>query len=254
MSEASRLAGSRALVTGSSRNLGAVIAERLAAAGATVAITYRESEPEARSLAERLRRETGRRHPCVQGDLATEDGVRAVVGASLDALGGIEVLVNNAGPWVAAPFTRLAPGDFDAALHANVKAAYLATQLAAPAMRQAGWGRVVNLSAGSRHLRSHSVYGLAKAAVVFLTEELACELGPEITVNAIEPGQISESGAEMDAIEPGFVTRAIAATPAGRLVTRGEVAEAVVALCSPALDMLTGATLPLDGGWRFRRS
>ena len=247
------LAGKHALVTGSSRNLGAVIAEQLALEGATVALTYNESEQAARDLAARLSAATGREHPCLGGDLATVDGVRSVVEGALSALGRIDVLVNNAGPWAGAPFLELSDGDWDAVLHANVKAAYLATQLVAPGMRAAGWGRVVNVSAGSRYLRNHSVYGLAKDAVVFLTEELACELGPEVTVNAVAPGQIIESAPDIEEFDPDFVPRAIAATPAGRLVTRVEVAGLVLALCSPAFAMVTGATIPVDGGWRFYR-
>jgi len=122
-----------------------------------------------------------------------------------------------------------------------------------PAMRAAGWGRIVLLSAGSAALRNHSIYGLAKQAVEFLTEELALELGPEITVNAVAPGQIAESADDIAEFDAGFVERAIAHTPAGRLVTREEVAELVALLCGPAFDMVTGATLPIDGGWRLPR-
>jgi len=247
------LDGKNALVTGSSRNLGAVIAERLAAAGATVALTYNESERTARQLAARLHAETGRGHHCLSGDLATAAGVRSVVEGALAALGTIDVLVNNAGPWAAKSYLELAEEEWDLVLDSNVKAAFLATQLAAPSMREAGWGRVINLSAGSRYLRNHSVYGLAKEAVAFLTEELACELAPEVTVNAVAPGQIAESAPDIEEFDPEFVPRAIAATPAGRLVTRAEVAEVISALCSPPFDMVTGETIALDGGWRFHR-
>jgi NAD(P)-dependent dehydrogenase (short-subunit alcohol dehydrogenase family) len=91
-----------------------------------------------------------------------------------------------------------------------------------------------------------------KQALSFLAEELALELGPEITVNAVAPGQIAESADDIAAYDPSFVERAIAHTPAGRLVTRAEVAELVVALCGPSFDMVTGATLPVDGGWRLQ--
>lgn len=248
------LQGKTALVTGSSRNLGAVIAERLASYGATVAVNYHISEEPARALVARLRAETGREHVALPGDMARPDDVRALVEGALDALGGrVDVLVNNAGPFSMTPFVELEEAEWDRILDANLKAAYLASQLVAPGMRQAGWGRIVNIAAGSIVLRNHSVYGLAKSALVVLTEELACELGPEITVNALAPGQIAESGPDIEEIDPGFVARAIAATPAGRLVTRSEVAELVALLCSPAFDMVTGATIPVDGGWRFYR-
>jgi NAD(P)-dependent dehydrogenase (short-subunit alcohol dehydrogenase family) len=248
------LEGRTALVTGSSRNLGAVIAERLAARGATVAVTYRESEAPARALVESLRASTGREHVAVAGDLAQADGVRALVDAARSGLGGrVDVLVHNAGPFSMAPFTELAEAEWDEVFDVNVKAAYLAAQLVAPAMRQAGWGRIVLLSAGSAYLRNHSIYGLAKRAVGYLAEELALELGPEVTVNALAPGQIAESADDIAEHDPSFVERAIAATPAGRLATRAEVAELAALLCRPAFDMVTGATLPVDGGWRLPR-
>lgn len=142
---------------------------------------------------------------------------------------------------------------WDLVMNANVKATYLASRLVAPGMRAAGWGRIVNLAAGSQHLRNHSVYGLAKNAVSFLTEELAVELGPEITVNAISPGQIEESAADIEEFDPTFVPRTLETTPVGRMVRRGEVADMAVLLCTPAFDTVTGATIPMDGGWRFYR-
>jgi NAD(P)-dependent dehydrogenase (short-subunit alcohol dehydrogenase family) len=244
------LSGRTALVTGSSRNLGAVIAERLAAHGATVAVTYRESERAARELVDRLRKETGREHVAVGGDVADPQPLLA---AAQDALGAIDVLVHNAGPFSMTPFTELDEAEWDAVWDVNVKAAYLAARQVAPAMRAAGWGRIVLLSAGSLYLRNHSVYGLAKQALAFMAEELALELGPEVTVNAVAPGQIAESADDIAEFDPTFVERAIAHTPAGRLVTRAEVAELVAALCSPPFDMVTGATLPVDGGWRLQR-
>jgi NAD(P)-dependent dehydrogenase (short-subunit alcohol dehydrogenase family) len=248
------LEGKTALVTGSSRNLGAVIAERLASYGATVAVNYYTSEATARALAERLGEQTGRKHYVLPGDAAKPAEVRSLVEAAVEQLGGrVDVLVNNAGPFSMTPFVELPETDWDRIWDANVKAAYLASGLVAPGMRAAGWGRIVNIAAGSVYTRNHSIYGLAKNGMVFLTEELACELGPQVTVNAIAPGQIIESAADIEEFDPGFVPRAIEATPAGRLVTRSEVAELVALMCSPAFDMVTGTTIPIDGGWRFYR-
>jgi 3-oxoacyl-[acyl-carrier protein] reductase len=248
------LDGRTALVTGSSRNLGAAIAERLAAAGATVAVHGRTPGGEAEAVVARLRDDTGRDHLAVAGELDGGPAVRELVQDALDGLGGhIDVLVHNAGPFSMTPFGELAEDEWDTIWDVNVKAAYLAAQLAAPAMRERGWGRVVLVSAGSAYLRNHAVYGLAKQALGFLAEELALELGPAITVNAIAPGQIEESAADIAEHDPSFVERATAHTPAGRLVTRAEVAELVALLCGPQFAMVTGATLPVDGGWRFNR-
>jgi NAD(P)-dependent dehydrogenase (short-subunit alcohol dehydrogenase family) len=169
-------------------------------------------------------------------------------------LGGrIDILVNNAGPFNAEPFATLPESEWDRIMNVNLKAAYLAAQGVVPGMREAGWGRIINMSAGSAFIRNHSVYGLAKAGVIMLTEALALELGPEITVNAIAPGQIAESGPDISEIDPTFVDRAIAHSPGGRLVTRAEVANLIAWLCSPAADMITGHTIPIDAGWRFNR-
>jgi 3-oxoacyl-[acyl-carrier protein] reductase len=248
------LEGRTALVTGASRNLGTTIAERLAAAGATVAVHGRRPGGEAETVAARMRRATGRDHLAVAGELDGGPAVRGVVQDALDGLGGrIDVLVHNAGPFSMTPFGELAEDEWDTVCDVNVKAAYLAAQLAAPAMRERAWGRVVLISAGSAYLRNHAVYGLAKQALSFLAEELALELGPAITVNVVAPGQIEESAADIAEHDPNFVERAIAHTPAGRLVTRAEVAELVALLCGPQFAMVTGATLPMDGGWRFNR-
>jgi NAD(P)-dependent dehydrogenase (short-subunit alcohol dehydrogenase family) len=234
-------------------NLGAVTARTLAEHGATVAINYLAHEPEPVVLLESLRAR-GRPAYAIPGDLSVGSQARSVVEQAIDRLGGrIDVLVNNAGPFNADPFVKLAEAEWDRIMNVNLKAAYLAAQVAAPGMKAAGWGRIINMAAGSAFIRNHSVYGLAKGAVILLTEALAFELGPEITVNAVAPGQIAESGPDISAIDPTFIERAIAHSPGGRLVTRQEVANLIVWLCSPAAELITGHTIPIDAGWRFNR-
>lgn len=248
------LEGRRALVTASSRNLGAAIARELAMRGASVCVQYHASEDAANRLVEELRAATGRVHAAVAGDMSLPTSVRAVTAATESLLGGgIDILINNAGPFSMKAYATLPESEWDAIWNTNVKACFLASQSVAEGMRQRGWGRIVNISAGSAYLRNHSIYGLAKNAIIFLTEELALELGPFITVNAVAPGQIEESAADIAEFDSTFVERAIQHTPAGRLVTRKEVAAIVATLCSPGFAMVTGATLPVDGGWRFNR-
>jgi NAD(P)-dependent dehydrogenase (short-subunit alcohol dehydrogenase family) len=248
------LDGRRALVTGSSRNLGAEIARSLASRGATVVVTYHRSRSEAEAVVDDLRRATGLPHRAVRADLSDPDAASAMVEAAQDALGGpVEILVNNHGPFSMTPFHQMPADEFAHVMDGNLTLTLRAVQQVVPGMRSGGWGRIVNLSAGSAYLRNHSVYGLAKSAVVTLTESLALELGPEITVNAVAPGQIIESTADIGDIDPTFVDRAVARTPAGRLVSRHEVAEIVASVCAPPFDLLTGAVLPVDGGWRFNR-
>ena len=128
---------------------------------------------------------------------------------------------------------------------ANLRAPYLLVQKLAPAMERLGWGRIVNLGATSGFVRSHSVYGLAKAALLTLTESLALELAPAITVNAVVPSQIAS--ARTDTM-PVYKGAAIAGTPFGRLVTEEEIARMVALVCSPAFDFVTGRRH--RHGWR----
>lgn len=247
------LEGKAALVTSSSRNLGAATAWALAARGAVLAVNYFESSEAAETLVTDMRREFGGGHVAIQADMRDAAAVRILVEQASEALGNIQVLVNNSGPFSMEPFAEMAESEFRRIWDTNVTAAFVATQAAIPGMRGAGWGRIINISAGSAFLRNHSIYTLAKSAMITFTEELAVELAPEITVNCIAPGQIAESADDIAAFDPTFVERAIEATPAGRLVRRSEVAEITAELCSPTWDLVTGATIPVDGGWRFYR-
>ena len=246
------LEGRAALVTAGSRNLGAAISLALAERGADVAVNYHTGADEAAALVGRLG-EHGGAHAAVAGDCGTAAGVESVVARAADALGGrpIQVLVNNFGPFSMTPFAEMPEEEFRRIWDANITAAHTAVRAVVPGMRAAGWGRIVNLSAGSAYLRTHSIYTLAKAAMVTFTEVLAVELGPEILVNCVAPGQIAESAEDIAEFDPSFVERAVAATPTGRLVTRPEVAAIVAELCGPLFAGVSGVTIPVDGGWRL---
>jgi NAD(P)-dependent dehydrogenase (short-subunit alcohol dehydrogenase family) len=242
------LSGKVALVTGAARNLPAVIAQELAAAGAAVAVHDRFLDEDLCEVARAIAR-TGSRELAVEGDVCSQDQMRAMVARVQGELGTINILVNGVGPFAGGPFLELSEGDWDRVMDANLKAVYLLTQLVAPAMKKVGWGRIINFSAGSADYRSASVYGLAKNALRYLTECLAVELGPSITVNAISPGQIIESAPDVAVYDSTLVARATQHTPTGRLVSRQEVAQMVVLLCSSAFDSITGQTIRMDGGW-----
>lgn len=248
MTENIDLEGHTALVTASSRNLGAVIASALAAVGASVVVTYHESQKAAEELIAGF--PTGI-HAAIPADTSTTAGVTAMVEAALAAVARpIDIVVNNSGPFSMDPFVDLAPEEWDRIWTANVKAAYLTSKLLVPQMQ--GWGRIVNVSAGSAYLRNHSIYTLAKEAMITFTEALAVEVAPDINVNCVAPGQIAESAQDIAEFDPTFVERAIEATPLRRLVTRADVAGIVVELCGPRFDVVTGITIPIDGGWRLR--
>ena len=247
------LEGHTALVTSSSRNLGAEIVRVLAASGANVITTYFQSKSAAEDLVDELA-DTPGTHSAVHGDTRSATATCLLLENAIAAAPGtIDILVNNSGPFSMTPFTDLPVDEWDRIWNGNVTAAFLATQMLAPQMRSLGWGRIINVSAGSAYLRNHSIYTIAKEAMLTLTESMALELAPEITVNCIAPGQIAESADDMAEFDPSFVDRAIDRTPAGRLVTRNEVAGLLLAMCLPEFDMVTGATIPIEGGWRINR-
>jgi len=245
--------GRNVLVTAGAKHLGAAIAEAFATRGANSAINYRSSRQEAEEFAEQLRAKYGGTHIALQADVAKKEDVTRMINEAESHLGSVDVLINNAGPFSKTPFMEMAEDEWDKVLDSNLKAAYLCAAAAAPAMKQRGWGRIVNLSAVSAFVRNRSIYGLSKAAIHTLTESLALELAPEVTVNAIAPGQILESLQEMSGIDQSWAESVTAQTPLGRLVTRQEVADIVVELCTEPFDMVTGVVVPIDGGLRIPR-
>jgi NAD(P)-dependent dehydrogenase (short-subunit alcohol dehydrogenase family) len=190
-------------------------------------------------------RKSGGMTAAFKADLARADACATLVDEVEEALGPISVLVNNAGPFADAPFRTLAPSSWDQVMSVNLRAPYLLAQRVAPAMEKQGWGRIINLGATSGFVRTHSVYGLAKAAVLHLTESLALELAPAITVNAVVPSQIAS--ARTDTM-PVYKAAAIEGTPLGRLVTEDEIGRMVALLCSPDFDFMTGRSIVMDGG------
>lgn len=247
------LDGRTVLVSAGARHLGAQIVEAFAEKGANVAINYRSSRGEAEALAERLTAEYGGTHIAVQADVGFGADVNRMVETVDSRLGPVTVLVNNAGPFSKTPYVDMEETEWDDVIDSNLKASYLCAAAVAPAMKSEGWGRIINISAVSAYVRNRSVYGLSKASLHTLTESLALELGPEVTVNAIAPGQIAESLEEMSGIDPTWAESVAASTPLGRLVTRREVAELVTLLCTEPFDMVTGVVLPVEGGLRLPR-
>jgi NAD(P)-dependent dehydrogenase (short-subunit alcohol dehydrogenase family) len=238
------LKGAVALVTGSSSGAGAQIARALAQLGASVAIHCRSDVSAAEAVAAGIAA-SGGKAACFCADLARADETRRLADEVAAKLGTITVLVNNAGPFADAAFLALDERDWDAIMAANLKAPYLLTQAVAPGMIRNGWGRIINIGATSALVRTHSVYGLAKAALLHLTESLALELAPAITVNAVVPSQIASARTNR---MPAYKAAAIKGTPLGRLVTEHEIARMVAIMCGPDFDFVTGRSIVMDGG------
>ena len=244
MSEETFLKNKVALVTGASAGAGVDIARELARRGARVAVHYRRSRAGADGVVEAIRA-AGGEAATFQADMAVSDDVRRLVGEVDAQLGPVSVLVNNAGPFADTAFRTLTERDWDYVMNANLKSVFIASQLVFAGMEKLGWGRIVNLGATSALVRSHSVYGLAKAALLHMTESLAVDFAPHVTVNAVVPSQIAS--ARTDTM-PAYKTAAIAATPLRRLVTQPEIARMVALVCSPTFDFVTGRAIILDGG------
>lgn len=244
MSDLAVLAGKVALVTGSSSGAGVAIALELARHGAKIAVHCRATVGEAATVVGRIA-ESGGTALAFKADLAHAEACTALVDAVERSFGPVSVLVNNAGPFVDEPFRTLQASRWDQVVAVNLRAPYLLAQRVAPAMESQGWGRIVNLGATSGFVRTHSVYGLAKAALLHLTESLALELAPAITVNAVVPSQIASP--RTDTMR-AYKAAATEGTPLGRLVTEEEIAGMVALLCSPAFDFVTGRSIVMDGG------
>jgi 3-oxoacyl-[acyl-carrier protein] reductase len=247
------LNGKVALVTGAYRNLGAVTAETLAEYGATLVINDLENAIPYRDNVLKMIQQHGGEANAIEADLSKGNQVRFLADKALASFGHVDILVNNAGPFNMDPYIQLEEESWDRVMNVNLKAIYLLVKYLAPEMKTNGWGRIVSMCAGSAYVRNHNVYTLAKKGVEVITESLALELGPEIMVNAIAPGQILESLPDIAEFDPTFGDRYTARAPAKRLVTRKEIATIITLLCTPAFSGMTGMTLRVDGGAELPR-
>jgi pteridine reductase len=230
------------LITGGSRTLGAAIARRMAHHGVQLAVNYQHSQAAALALCAELRT-LGVQAQALHADVSQPDQVARLVAETLAHFGTIDIVVNNVGPYVDTPFLDLALADFDRIVAGNLRSTFMVAQTVGRVMKGRGSGQIVNIAATDFLHRSHSVYGLAKSGVVYLTEAMALELAPEVRINAIAPDLIADNE-EMSA---DLAARAIAATPMRRLVTRDEIAEMVCVMCTSAFAMTTGHTIVMDG-------
>lgn len=240
---ATALQGKVCLVTGGSRTLGAAIARRMAQYGARVIVNYHQAAEAAEAVCAAIAAGGGEA-TAIQADVTDPLQVERMIGNSWERFGGLDILVNNVGPYVDTPFLELETADFDRILAGNIRATFLLSRAAGRRMKARGKGTIVNIAATDAFHRSHSVYGLAKAGVLYLTEALALELAPEARIHALAPDLISENE-EMDA---DFAARSAAGTPMARLIRRDEIAEVVCLVCTPSFAMTTGHTIILDGG------
>lgn len=242
------LAGKVAIVTGASSGLGVAFATGLAEAGADIAICARRADKleDTRAQVEAL----GRRCLAVRADVANPEDCNQVVQETVERLGRVDVLINNAGIGTAVPATREAPDDFRRVIDINLNGSFFMAQACARAMRDGG-GSIVNIGSvlgSTSAFLPQAAYASSKAAIIGLTRDLAQQWTGRkgIRVNALAPGFFAS---EMtDQYPDGYLEQMMFRVPARRKGEARELVAAAVFLASDAASYITGALLPVDGG------
>jgi NAD(P)-dependent dehydrogenase (short-subunit alcohol dehydrogenase family) len=247
--------GRAVLVTGASRGIGAAVARAFAQTGDRVAVHYGASRDRAEELAASL---PGGGHVVVQADLADPEAVRRMVDGAADGLGGLEVLVNNAGIFQAHPVTDTSYEEWQRAwertLAVNLTGAANVTWCAVQHMLAGGGGTIVNVSSRGafRGEPDQPAYGASKAGLIAFGQSLARALGPHgITVTAVAPG-FTETDMAKEALSGELGVARRAESPLNRVATPEEVAAAIVYLASPEAAMASGAVLDINGASYLR--
>ena len=242
------LTGRVAVVTGGNGGIGLGMAHGLAAAGARVVVAARNAEKAEAAVAE-----LGAQSAFIALDVADEGSCRAVIDQTEKRFGRLDILVNNAGTSVRKPPEEYTAAEWHAVLDTNLTGAFLCSRAAHPAMKRSGSGKIINIGSmfalfGSAYA---APYAASKGALVQLTKSLAAAwAADDIQVNAVLPGWI-DTELTRDARQQvtGLHERVLARTPAGRWGVPEDLAGIAVFLASPASDFITGAAIPVDGGF-----
>ncbi len=244
------LTGRVAIVTGASRGIGREIALALAGAGAKVVVASRKAEG-VEAVAAEIRGQGGTAL-AVAAHVGQEEAVASLVTRAVEAVGGVDIAVNNAGtnPQFGAMMDATA-SQWDKILEVNLKGAFYLIQRVVPIMQARGGGKIINMAsvAGVRPSPAMGIYGVSKAGLIMLTRVMALELGPSnIQVNALAPGVIKTRFSSALWESPDVAESVVRATPLGRLGETQDVVGAALFLASSLSDYVTGEVLLIDGG------
>jgi 3-hydroxybutyrate dehydrogenase len=253
------LKGKWALVTGATAGLGFAVAESLAKAGASL-VLHDLIEPQ--SAKDTLQSRFGVDALSVAADLSQRPAIENMVEALFERIGGIDILINNAVVRHFAPVDQFAPERWEEALAVNLSAPFHLIRLVLPAMKQRGWGRIVNMASiySTRAVENRIDYVTTKTAILGITRAVALETATTgVTCNALCPGTLPTpaieakiaAAAERANLSIDDATRDYLASrqPTRRFVAMENVGATTAFLCSPAAQDITGATIPIDGGW-----
>jgi enoyl-[acyl-carrier protein] reductase III len=241
------------LVTGSGRGIGRAMALHFARNGADVVVNFFRNRAPAEETVHEIEA-LGRRALMVKADVGNLDDLNRLFDETGQSFGGLDIYIHNAASGYNRPVLDQKPKGWDWTMNINARSLLFAAQRAVPLMEKCGGGRIVSISSpgSNRVLADYVVVGASKAAIESLTRYLAVELAQKnIIVNAVSPGIVETDALKhFEALADGsIIQKAIAATPAGRLVTPEDVAEVVAFLCTPAASMICGQVIVVDGGY-----
>ena len=234
-----------ALITGGVRRIGAEIATTLHSEGFNLALHYRNSRSEAQTLQKELNAIRADSVILIQADLHITHGLNTLVKSTVENLGRLDAIVNNASSFYPTPINKASEQDWDDLIGSNLKAPFFLAQAAAPALKQSK-GCIVNIVDihSERPLKEHPIYCMAKAGLAMMTKSLAKELGPEIRVNGVSPGAILWPENDMDELTQ---QRIVSRNFLKRQGNPSDIAQTVLFLIQKA-PYITGQIIAVDGG------
>jgi Tropinone reductase 1 len=236
----------KALITGGTKGIGRAIALEMLNFGAQVCIVARSAE-EINSLTKQHNNLIG-----VQADLSKEEGLTKTIEFVKEHFGDLDILVNNVGVNIRKKTADYSKEEYNQIVNTNLTSTFQLSQMAYPLLKGKNDASIINISsvAGQKHLRTGSVYGLTKAAMIQLTKNLACEWAEEnIRVNAIAPWYIKTPLAETVLKNPDYYNEVISRTPLKKVGDPEDVASLATFLCMPASKFTTGQCISVDGGF-----